>query len=69
MIARDAFLRHEQSRHVPLRVERGSRVSEVARRAMTRPAAERFDPVVCYDEAGRYVGLVRVERLVEALAD
>ena len=69
VIARDAFLRHEQSRHVPLRVERGSRVSEVARRAMTRPAGERFDPVVCCDEAGRYIGLVRVERLVEALAD
>lgn len=67
-IARDAFFRHEHARRAPLRVEPECLVSEVARRAMTRPADHRFDPVVCCDENGRYVGLVPVERLVEELA-
>ncbi len=35
---------------------------------MTRPPGERFLPLVCCDEAGRYLGLVRVERLVAELA-
>jgi EAL domain-containing protein (putative c-di-GMP-specific phosphodiesterase class I) len=43
-------------------------ISQVARRAMTRPTAHRFDPLVCTDEGGRYAGLVRVERLVETMA-
>jgi EAL domain-containing protein (putative c-di-GMP-specific phosphodiesterase class I) len=38
------------------------------RRAMGRPSAHRFDPVVCVDDGGRYAGLVRIERLVDALA-
>ena len=33
-----------------------------------RPAPRRFDPLVCWDEAGRYSGLVRIERIVDALA-
>lgn len=40
----------------------------VARRAMTRDPAVRFAPLVCCDERGRYVGIVRIERLVERLA-
>jgi hypothetical protein len=28
----------------------------LARRAMTRPLSERFDPIVACDERGRYVG-------------
>lgn len=43
-------------------------VRSVLRRAMTRPPAERFQPLVCVDRAGRYVGLVAVETLVLALA-
>lgn len=42
--------------------------SELAVRAMARPSAERFTPVACCDERGRLLGVVRVERLVEALA-
>jgi EAL domain-containing protein (putative c-di-GMP-specific phosphodiesterase class I) len=42
--------------------------SEVAARAMARPEHERFLPVACCDERGRLVGIVRMERLVEALA-
>ena len=54
--------------HAPLTVTSASSVADVALRAMTRPPAERFVPVVCCDEAGRYLGLVRVERLVAELA-
>lgn len=40
----------------------------VSRRAMTRPPGRRFDPLVCWDHDGRYAGLVRIERVVDALA-
>lgn len=46
----------------------GTGVAELAVRSLTRPAGTRFDPSVCCDQAGRYVGLVRMERLVERLA-
>jgi EAL domain-containing protein (putative c-di-GMP-specific phosphodiesterase class I) len=49
-------------------VSRSARIPELARRAMLRPPATRFHPVVCCDVQGRYVGIVRVERLVAALA-
>jgi hypothetical protein len=39
---------------------------EVTARAMTRPPNVRFDPLVCVDEVGRYLGLVHVEHLVTA---
>lgn len=55
--------------HRPLLVHAADEVADVARRAMTRSAGERFDPVVCCDEAGRYLGLVPVHRLVLALSD
>jgi EAL domain-containing protein (putative c-di-GMP-specific phosphodiesterase class I) len=43
-------------------------VSVVSRRAMARSSEHRFDPLVCADESGRYAGLVRMERVVDALA-
>lgn len=43
-------------------------LAAVGRRAMARPMARRFDPLVCCDEGGRYAGLVRIERIVDALA-
>ncbi|CAA9489583.1 MAG: diguanylate cyclase/phosphodiesterase (GGDEF & EAL domains) with PAS/PAC sensor(s) [uncultured Solirubrobacteraceae bacterium] len=43
-------------------------VSLVSRRAMARPSGLRFDPLVCTDEGGRYAGLVRMERVIDALA-
>jgi EAL domain-containing protein (putative c-di-GMP-specific phosphodiesterase class I) len=51
----------------PMRADLRESLSAVARRAMERPPAERFDPVVCCDARGRYVGVVKVERLVEGL--
>jgi PAS domain S-box-containing protein len=41
---------------------------DVALRAMAREEAERYEPVVCHDEVGRLVGIVRLERLVAHLA-
>jgi len=62
------FRRGRPPRPSPLRVLPVARPRDVARRAMTREAAERFDPIAVCDDVGRLVGVVRVERLVEALA-
>ncbi|WP_337060788.1 EAL domain-containing protein [Kineococcus sp. G2] len=43
-------------------------VPEAAARAVSRPAAVRFDPLVCTDATGRYVGVVGVEDVVLDLA-
>lgn len=48
--------------------DRAEAVNEVALRSMARPPEVRFLPVACCDERGSLIGLVRVERLVEALA-
>lgn len=44
-------------------------IAEVARKAMTRPATCRFDPVVVVSEIGWPIGMVRVERLLLRLAE
>ncbi|EIV95895.1 EAL domain-containing protein [Frankia sp. QA3] len=44
-------------------------VTEVARRAMTRARASRFDPVIIVTEMGRPLGLVQMERLMLRLAE
>lgn len=49
-------------------VRLSSSLAEVARSMLSRPAGERFSPVVCDDERGRFVGLLYPERLLEALA-
>jgi EAL domain-containing protein (putative c-di-GMP-specific phosphodiesterase class I) len=51
-----------------LRVQAVETVAAVARRAMGRPRHCRFDPLLCCDGRGRYRGVIRVERLLEALA-
>jgi hypothetical protein len=68
VVPRAGFFRGGASERTPMRVDMRESVMGVARRAMERDAAERFDPVVCCDARGRYVGVVRVERLVEGLA-
>jgi EAL domain-containing protein (putative c-di-GMP-specific phosphodiesterase class I) len=67
MLERSAFEHGEEPVEALLLVTAASRVAEVAQRAMLRPAATRFHPVVCCDVQGRYLGIVRVERLVDAL--
>jgi EAL domain-containing protein (putative c-di-GMP-specific phosphodiesterase class I) len=51
-----------------LRVNVDTPLDQAAQRAIVRPVAQRFQPLVCTDDAGRYVGIVRMERLVEGLA-
>ena len=53
---------------VSLRVRPSAQLVEVVTRAMTRVPARRFDPVLCVDDAGRLLGLVRVERMTLRLA-
>jgi EAL domain-containing protein (putative c-di-GMP-specific phosphodiesterase class I) len=65
---RAGFLRAEPYEHPVLWATPSSPLRPVARRAMLRPPLERFAPLVCCDRAGRFIGVVRVERLVRALA-
>lgn len=51
-----------------LAVTPSSPLAAVAQRAMLRPHATRFHPLVCCDERGRYLGLVSIDRIVAALA-
>ncbi|WNB87161.1 EAL domain-containing protein [Cellulomonas sp. ATA003] len=54
---------------VSLRATDTAELTDVATRAMTRPPATRFDPIVCGDAYGRYLGILRPERLVLRLAE
>ncbi|MDK3257170.1 EAL domain-containing protein [Blastococcus capsensis] len=51
---------------VSLRVHPSTDVGEALQRALTRPPAHRFDPVVCTDPAGYVLGLLRIEDLATA---
>lgn len=65
---RTAFTRGDAPA-APLRVESSTSPAAAARRAMVRPAQDRFTPLVCCDPDGRLLGVLRVERLVEALTE
>jgi EAL domain-containing protein (putative c-di-GMP-specific phosphodiesterase class I) len=68
IVPRQGFFGGVARERSPMRVDLGEEPAGVARRAMARPFAERFDPLVMCDGRGRYLGVVRVDRLVEALA-
>jgi EAL domain-containing protein (putative c-di-GMP-specific phosphodiesterase class I) len=68
IVPRQGFFGGVARERSPMRVDLGVEPAGVARRAMARPFAERFDPLVICDGRGRYLGVVRVERLMEALA-
>ena len=51
-----------------LRVHVDTGIAEAAHRALNRDAAHRFDPLLCTDSAGAFVGVVRMERVVDQLA-
>jgi EAL domain-containing protein (putative c-di-GMP-specific phosphodiesterase class I) len=66
---RPVALRGADGEAVPvLRASLDEPPGALAQRAMTRPAALRFHPVACIGETGRYLGLMRIERLVDVLA-
>jgi EAL domain-containing protein (putative c-di-GMP-specific phosphodiesterase class I) len=50
-----------------MRVNVDTPVAEAAERAITRPTSQRFSPLLCVDEHGRYVGVVRMERVLTYL--
>jgi EAL domain-containing protein (putative c-di-GMP-specific phosphodiesterase class I) len=68
IVRREDHLRQDVPVRSLMLVTRDMPLAAVGRRAMARPSARRFDPLLCCDEAGRYAGLVRIERLVDALA-
>jgi hypothetical protein len=51
---------------VSLRVHPSADITESLHRALARPPALRFEPVVCTDPTGTVLGLVRVEDLASA---
>jgi len=51
---------------VSLRVHPTTDVTETLQRALTRPPAVRFDPVLCTDPTGHVLGLLRIEDLAAA---
>jgi len=53
---------------VDIRLAPETPVSEAAGRALARAVPVRFDPLVCTDSTGRYIGLVGVEDVVLDLA-
>ena len=52
----------------PLRVMISEAPDAVARRAMTRPFGQRFDPIIACDERGRYTGMLATDQLVHLLS-
>lgn len=68
LLDRAALLRGEPHESVPLVVQMDDALTEVARRAVSRASDERLRPLVIGDARGRYLGIVRIERLLEALA-
>jgi EAL domain-containing protein (putative c-di-GMP-specific phosphodiesterase class I) len=67
LVSRAGRARGEAPRTRLMIVSPAASAEEIARRAITRPPIERFLPLLCTDVQGRYVGVVRVERLVDAL--
>jgi EAL domain-containing protein (putative c-di-GMP-specific phosphodiesterase class I) len=65
---RAALLRGETYERPVMRITPTSPMRAVARRAAARPLLERFYPLVACDRRGVYLGLVRVEQLLDALA-
>lgn len=68
LLARDDALARRPFNPVIQRAAPASGIAELAVRSMTRPLSTRYDPSVCCDDTGHYLGIVRVERLVEQLA-
>jgi hypothetical protein len=49
-----------------MRVQVASGVPEVLRRAMGRPLAQRFDPLLVIGERGEFQGILRIDHLAQA---
>lgn len=51
-----------------LRVNLDTPLTEALLRSMTRPPGTRFEPLLAIDNAGRYIGLARMERMITVVA-
>jgi len=51
-----------------LRVNLDTAIGDALTRAMTRERGDRFEPLLATDNAGRFAGLVRLERMIEVVA-
>jgi hypothetical protein len=69
LVERAAMLRAEPFEHHAVTVALGATFETVARRALARAPEHRLRPVVGCAADGRYVGIVRMERLLAALSD
>lgn len=68
LVERAALLRGEPfERHVHVAGPELS-LRALAKQALGRPRADRYRPLAVCDESGRYIGLLRMERLLEAFA-
>jgi EAL domain-containing protein (putative c-di-GMP-specific phosphodiesterase class I) len=56
-----------QPKRTVLKTRPSAAPEAVVARAMARPAADRFDPLVCVDDRGHYLGVLRIEQLVHRL--
>ena len=54
---------------ITLRTSLDTPLTHLARQISSRPATQRFDPVVCTGTDGTYLGVVDVEQLLRVLAD
>lgn len=52
-----------------MKIQAQTSPEEVLLRALTRPAATRFDPFVVIDEQGAFQGVVRIDRLMRGLIE
>lgn len=65
-----ALVHAADDRWVPaMIVAPSAQLTEVARRAVARPEANRFAPLVCTDGRGTVLGIVRVDDLLLAMCD
>jgi hypothetical protein len=67
LVDRDDAAGRGRPRRALLKAKPSTPPDALVERAMARPAAERFDPLVCTDDQGRYLGLLRIEQLVHRL--
>lgn len=68
LVERAALLRGEPFEHRVSVLPADAPPAAAARQATTRSRVDRLRPLACCDAAGRFLGLVRVERLLAALA-
>ena len=69
LVDRDCAAGNGQPKRTVLKTRPSTAPETVVARAMARPAADRFDPLVCVDDRGHYLGVLRIEQLLHRLMD